>query len=61
MRLTLSLTLGILGLFGLTMVAVSVGATPFTLAQVLNAFVADEPGAARSIIVDLRLPRALLA
>lgn len=43
------------------MVAVAVGATPFTLAQVLNAFVTDEPGAARSIIVDLRLPRALLA
>ncbi len=61
MRLARLLTLGLVGLIALLMVAVAVGSTPFTLAQVAAAITAVEPTPASRIILDLRLPRALLA
>lgn len=62
MRLPLLVTLGLAGIGGLVLVAVAVGATPFGAAQVLSAFTASgaESPVGR-IILDLRLPRALLA
>lgn len=43
------------------MLAVAIGSTPFTLTQVASAFTAEEPTPVSRIILDLRLPRALLA
>lgn len=61
MRLTRLLLLGLAGLVILLMFAVAVGSTPFTLTQVAAAFTSTEPTPASRIILDLRLPRALLA
>lgn len=69
MRFALWCALGAALLAGLMVLAVSVGATPAPLDQVIAAFGAGlglgDPGAAASvqtrIILDLRLPRALLA
>ncbi|MEO1492657.1 MAG: iron ABC transporter permease [Pseudomonadota bacterium] len=61
MRLTWFLALGLPGLVVLLMLAVAVGATPFTLQQVLSAFTPGEPTPTSRIILDLRLPRALMA
>ena len=62
MRLAGVLTLGCAGLAGLLLVAVAVGSTPFSLAQILAAFTSsDTTSPVSRIVLDLRLPRALLA
>ncbi len=62
MRLAGVLTLGCAGLAGLLLVAVAVGSTPFSLAQILGAFTSsDTTSPVSRIVLDLRLPRALLA
>ena len=62
MRLAGLLTLGLFGLAGLLLVAVAVGSTPFSLAQILAAFTSsDTTSPVSRIVLDLRLPRALLA
>ncbi len=62
MRLAGVLTLGCAGLAGLLLVAVAVGSTPFSLAQILSAFTSsDTTSPVSRIVLDLRLPRALLA
>ncbi len=62
MRLAGVLTLGCAGLAGLLFVAVAVGSTPFSLAQILAAFTSsDTTSPVSRIVLDLRLPRALLA
>jgi len=62
MRLAGILALGLAGLFGLLLAAVAVGSTPLGVARVLEAVLAgsgaDPIG---RIVLDLRLPRALLA
>ena len=62
MRLVGLLALGLAGLLGLFMLAVAVAATPFTLAQVVSTFSpSGEPSPTSRFILDLCLPRALLA
>ncbi len=62
MRLAGVLTLGCAGLAGLLLVAVAVGSTPFSLAQILSAFTSsDTTSPVSRIVLDLRFPRALLA
>lgn len=62
MRLAGVLALGCAGLAGLLLVAVAVGSTPFSLAQILGAFTSSDTTTPVSrIVLDLRLPRALLA
>ena len=61
MRLASVLAIGLIALAGLVILAVAVGATPFGATEVLAAIVSDEPTAAHRIILDLRLPRAVLA
>ena len=62
MRLAGVLSLGCAGLAGLLLVAVAVGSTPFSLAQILSAFTSsDTTSPVSRIVLDLRFPRALLA
>lgn len=62
MRLAGVLTLGCSGLVGLLLVAVAVGSTPISPAQIVAAFTSSDTASPVSrIVLDLRLPRALLA
>lgn len=61
MRLAGVVTLGLICLACLLVIAVAVGATPFTTGQVLAAFTSSEPSPTSRIILDLRMPRAVLA
>ncbi len=62
MRLVGLLVLGFFGLAGLLFVAVAVGSTPFNLKQIIAVFTAsDTTSPVSRIVLDLRLPRALLA
>ncbi|MEM7251486.1 MAG: iron ABC transporter permease [Pseudomonadota bacterium] len=54
--------LGLLGLAGLLLLAIAVGSTPYTLAQIVTALTSSDTDSPISrIVTDLRLPRALLA
>lgn len=62
MRLAAVLAVGLAGVIGLLVIAVAVGSTPIGLRQVVEAVLAgptDDP--ISRIVLDLRLPRALLA
>lgn len=62
MRLAGVVTLGLFCLLGLLLVAVAVGSTPFGLVQIVTAFTSSDTTSPISrIVLDLRLPRALLA
>jgi iron complex transport system permease protein len=60
MRLALMLGVGLVGVLALLLAAIAIGATPLPLAAVIDALRGGEGPLAR-IVVDLRLPRALLA
>ena len=62
MRLAVVLAFGLAGVIGLLVIAVAVGSTPIGIRQVTEAVLAgpaDDP--ISRIVLDLRLPRALLA
>ena len=62
MRLAGVLSLGLFGLVALLLFAVAVGSTPYSLTQIFTALTLSEANSpVNRIILDLRLPRALLA
>ena len=62
MRLAGVLALGLVGVFGLLLIAVAVGSTQLGVARVVDVVLAGPgPEPISRIVFDLRLPRALLA
>lgn len=62
MRLAGVIALGLVGLIALLLLAVAVGSTPYSVEQIFSAVASSEAsGPVGRIILDLRLPRALLA
>lgn len=60
MRLVVMFGAGLAGVLALLLAAIAVGSTPLPVAAILDAFAGGE-GPLSRIVIDLRLPRALLA